>query len=97
MASPETLPASPLQAPDSARLKFASFAAHKHFVLKLRVTRCDKPLEFSNLPNRKTTADHTAWVSTGNDARYLARFRRLLAKTGKGQKLGQHNGQNGSS
>jgi len=40
----------------------------------------DKPPELPNLPKRKT-ADKIAWGSTGKDARYLTRFRRLLAKT----------------
>ena len=40
----------------------------------------DKPPELPNLPKRKT-ADEIAWGSTGKDARYLTRFRRLLAKT----------------
>lgn len=37
----------------------------------------NKPPE---LPKRKT-ADDIAWGSTGKDARYLAKFRRLLGKT----------------
>ena len=40
----------------------------------------DKPPELTNLPKRKT-ADDIAWGSTGKDARYLAKFRRLLART----------------
>jgi len=40
----------------------------------------DKPPALPNLPRRKT-ADEIAWGSTGKDARYLSRFRRLLAKT----------------
>lgn len=40
----------------------------------------EKPPELPNLPKRKT-ADEIAWGSTGKDARYLARFRQLLAKT----------------
>lgn len=40
----------------------------------------DKPPELPNLPKRKT-ADEIVWGSTGKDARYLTRFRRLLAKT----------------
>jgi transcriptional regulator with XRE-family HTH domain len=40
----------------------------------------DKPPELPNLPKRKT-ADEIAWGSTGKDARYLAKFRRLLAST----------------
>jgi transcriptional regulator with XRE-family HTH domain len=40
----------------------------------------NKPPELPNLPKRKT-ADDIAWGSTGKDARYLTKFRRLLAKT----------------
>lgn len=40
----------------------------------------DKPPELPNLPKRKT-ADEIAWGSTGKDARYFAKFRRLLART----------------
>jgi len=40
----------------------------------------NKPPELPNLPKRKT-ADNIAWGSTGKDARYLAKFRRLLGKT----------------
>jgi hypothetical protein len=40
----------------------------------------EKPPELPHLPKRKT-ADEIAWGSTGKDARYLTRFRRLLAKT----------------
>jgi transcriptional regulator with XRE-family HTH domain len=40
----------------------------------------DKPPELPNLGKRKT-ADEIAWGSTGKDARYLSRFRRLLART----------------
>lgn len=40
----------------------------------------EKPPELPNLPKGKT-ADEIAWGSTGKDARYLARFRQLLAKT----------------
>lgn len=40
----------------------------------------NKPPELPNLPKRKT-ANNIAWGSTGKDARYLAKFRRLLGKT----------------
>ena len=40
----------------------------------------DKPPALPNLPRRKT-ADEIAWGSTGKDARYLSRFRRLLGRT----------------
>jgi transcriptional regulator with XRE-family HTH domain len=40
----------------------------------------DKPPELPNLPKRKT-ADEIAWGSTRKDARYLAKVRRLLART----------------
>jgi len=40
----------------------------------------EKPPELPHLPKRKT-ADEIAWGSTGKDARYLTKFRRLLAKT----------------
>jgi len=40
----------------------------------------DKPPAPPNLPKRKT-GEEVAWGSTGKDARYLTRFRRLLAKT----------------
>lgn len=40
----------------------------------------DKPPELPNLPKRKT-ADEIAWGSTGKDARYLTKFRRLMART----------------
>ncbi|MGH9739018.1 MAG: helix-turn-helix domain-containing protein [Candidatus Acidiferrales bacterium] len=40
----------------------------------------NKPPELPKLPKRKT-ADEIAWGSTGKDARYLGRFRRLLART----------------
>lgn len=40
----------------------------------------EDPPELPILPNRKTATD-VAWGSTGKDARYLARFRRLLART----------------
>ena len=40
----------------------------------------EKPPELPHLPKRKT-ANEIAWGSTGKDARYLTKFRRLLAKT----------------
>jgi len=40
----------------------------------------DKPPELPNLLKRKT-ADDIAWGSAGKDARFLTKFRRLLAKT----------------
>jgi len=40
----------------------------------------NKPPELPNLPKRRT-ADDIVWGSTGKDARYLAKFRRLLGRT----------------
>jgi hypothetical protein len=40
----------------------------------------NKPPERPNLPKRRT-ADDIAWGSAGKDARYLAKFRRLLGRT----------------
>lgn len=40
----------------------------------------NKPPELPNLPKRKA-ADATTWGSTGKDAHYLAKFRRLLGRT----------------
>jgi transcriptional regulator with XRE-family HTH domain len=40
----------------------------------------EKPPELPNLPKRKTAAD-IAWGTTGKDARFLTKLRRLLAKT----------------
>jgi len=45
----------------------------------------DKPPELPNLPKRKTS-DEIAWGSTGKDARYLSKLRRLLAKTEEGNR-----------
>ena len=45
----------------------------------------DKPPELPNLPKRKTS-DDIAWGSTGKDARYLGKLRRLLAKTEEGNR-----------
>jgi transcriptional regulator with XRE-family HTH domain len=40
----------------------------------------EKPPELPNLPKRKTAAD-IAWGTTGKDARFLTKLRRLLART----------------
>ena len=40
----------------------------------------EKPPPLPTLPNRRTAGD-LAWGSSGKDARMLAKFRRLLAKT----------------
>jgi transcriptional regulator with XRE-family HTH domain len=40
----------------------------------------EKPPELPNLPKRKTAAD-IAWGTTGKDARFLAKLRRLLGRT----------------
>lgn len=40
----------------------------------------DKPPELPSLPKRKTAAE-IAWGTSGKDARYLSKFRRLLART----------------
>ena len=45
----------------------------------------DKPPELPNLPKRKTS-DEIAWGSTGKDARYLGKLRRLLGKTEEGNR-----------
>jgi transcriptional regulator with XRE-family HTH domain len=45
----------------------------------------DQPPELPNLPKRKTS-DDIAWGSTGKDARYLSKLRRLLAKTEEGNR-----------
>lgn len=45
----------------------------------------EKPLELPGLPKGKT-AGEIAWGSMGKDASYLARFRRLLAKTTDGDR-----------
>ncbi len=39
----------------------------------------EEPPELPNLPKRKT-ADEIAWGSSGKDARFLAKFRRLLGR-----------------
>jgi transcriptional regulator with XRE-family HTH domain len=45
----------------------------------------DKPPELPNLPKRKSS-DDIAWGSTGKDARYLGKLRRLFAKTEEGNR-----------
>ncbi len=40
----------------------------------------EKPPELPNLPKRKTAAD-IVWGTTGKDARFLTKLRRLLART----------------
>ena len=40
----------------------------------------EEPPKLPNLPKRKS-ADDIAWGSTGKDARWLYKFRRLLART----------------
>src|SRR5437016_4411186 len=45
----------------------------------------EKPPELPNLPRRKSS-DDIAWGSTGKDARYLSKLRRLLGKTEEGNR-----------
>ena len=45
----------------------------------------EKPPELPNLPRRKSS-DEIAWGSSGKDARYLNKLRRLLAKTEDGNR-----------
>jgi len=45
----------------------------------------EKPPELPNLPRRKSS-DEVAWGSSGKDARYLNKLRRLLAKTEDGNR-----------
>ncbi len=45
----------------------------------------EKPPELPNLPKRKSSYD-IAWGSTGKDARYLGKLRRLFAKTEEGNR-----------
>ena len=45
----------------------------------------EKRPELPNLPKRKSSGD-IAWGSTGKDARYLSKLRRLLAKTEEGNR-----------
>ena len=42
----------------------------------------EEPPKLPNLPKRKT-GDDIAWGSSGKDAKVLAKFRRLLSKTGE--------------
>jgi hypothetical protein len=39
----------------------------------------DEPPKLPNLPNRKSSEEN-AWGSSGKDARYLSKLRRLLGK-----------------
>jgi transcriptional regulator with XRE-family HTH domain len=43
----------------------------------------EEPPSLTNLPKRKS-ADDIAWGSTGKDARWLYKFRRLLSRTEEG-------------
>ena len=45
----------------------------------------EEPPELPNLPKRKT-GDETAWGSSGKDARFLAKFRRLLGRVDEGDR-----------
>jgi transcriptional regulator with XRE-family HTH domain len=45
----------------------------------------EEPPELPNLLKRKSSAD-TAWGSTGKEARYLNKLRRLLGKTEEGDR-----------
>jgi transcriptional regulator with XRE-family HTH domain len=45
----------------------------------------EEPPELPNLLKRKSSAD-TAWGSTGKEARYLSKLRRLLGKTEEGDR-----------
>src|SRR5258707_11455150 len=45
----------------------------------------DEPPQLPNLPKRKSS-DDIAWGSSGKDARYLSKLRRLLAKTEEGNR-----------
>ena len=45
----------------------------------------EEPPVLPNLPKRKS-ADEIAWGSTGKDARYLGRFRRLLGRIEEGDR-----------
>jgi transcriptional regulator with XRE-family HTH domain len=45
----------------------------------------EKPPALPNLPKRKTS-DDIAWGSTGKDARFLIKLRRLLARTPEGDR-----------
>ena len=45
----------------------------------------EEPPELPNLPKRRT-ADDIVWGSTGKEARFLTRFRRLLGKLDEGDR-----------
>ena len=45
----------------------------------------DEPPELPNLPKRKTS-DDIAWGSSGKDARFLSRLRRLLSRLDEGDR-----------
>src|SRR6267378_3251212 len=45
----------------------------------------EKPPELPKLPSRKSS-DEIAWGSSGKDARYLNKLRRLLARTEEGNR-----------
>jgi len=45
----------------------------------------EEPLKPPNLPKRKSS-DDIAWGSSGKDARYLSKLRRVLAKTEEGNR-----------
>ena len=45
----------------------------------------EEPPQLPNLPKRKSS-DDIVWSSTGKDARYLNKLRRLLAKTEEGNR-----------
>jgi transcriptional regulator with XRE-family HTH domain len=45
----------------------------------------EKPPQLPNLPKRKTAAD-IVWGTTGKDARFLTKLRRLLARTAEGDR-----------
>ena len=45
----------------------------------------EEPPELPNLPKRKTS-DDIAWGSSGKDARFLTKFRRLLSRVDEGDR-----------
>jgi len=45
----------------------------------------EKPPELPNLPKRKTS-DEIAWGSSGKEARFLTKFRRLLRRVDEGDR-----------
>ncbi len=45
----------------------------------------EEPPELPNLPKRRTS-DEIAWGSTGKDARFLTKFRRLLSRVDEGDR-----------